>query len=240
MTPTRSWKRFLAVSCSHGHLADPTAIEAVLKFRKEWKPHFTAHLGDFLDLAALRSGAKASPDEAESLFDDFKAGFDFLRELRPNQIFFGNHEHRITNLAQHHNAVLSFACGKALGEIGDLAVKLKAEVVPYDIEKGWRRLGDTLLGHGYMFSSHALTDHATTFGKCIIGHLHIVGQAVGFRPGAPQAYCVGTLANIPGMGYARTRKATLRWSQGFAFGEYCDDETVVWLNEKGSTWRSPL
>ena len=48
---TRSWKRFLAVGCSHGHHADQALLKKVLSFKARWKPHTTIHLGDVVDLA---------------------------------------------------------------------------------------------------------------------------------------------------------------------------------------------
>ena len=51
------WKKFMAVSCSHGHLADAKATKAALEFKKRFKPDTTLHLGDAIDLAALRAGA---------------------------------------------------------------------------------------------------------------------------------------------------------------------------------------
>jgi hypothetical protein len=53
---TRSWKRWMAVSCTHGHLADPRATKAMLAFRRAYKPANVLHLGDFTDMAALRAG----------------------------------------------------------------------------------------------------------------------------------------------------------------------------------------
>ena len=76
------WKKFLAVSCSHGHLADAKATKAALEFKKRWKPDTTLHLGDAIDLAALRSGAMKNPDSsdrASSIAEDFRAGTNFLR-----------------------------------------------------------------------------------------------------------------------------------------------------------------
>ena len=71
------WKKFLAVSCSHGHLADAKATKAALEFKKRFKPDTTLHLGDAIDLAALRAGAMRNPDatdRASSISEDFRAG----------------------------------------------------------------------------------------------------------------------------------------------------------------------
>jgi len=52
----KGWKKWMAVGCSHGDQIDPDARKAVLVFKERWKPDMTIHLGDFLDLAAFRSG----------------------------------------------------------------------------------------------------------------------------------------------------------------------------------------
>lgn len=242
MNITRKWKRFLLCSCSHGHLADPAATKALLDFKRKWKPALTWHLGDAFDLAALRSGAKGTADEADSIVSDFGAGIDFLKALEPQKFFYGNHEDRLPHLAESPNAVVSYACSQIMGEIQDVCAELKAEVISYDIEDGWRPFGDALAGHGFMYSTHALAQHAQTFGKCFIGHLHYVGQMGGMRPGAPVAYCVGTLSKIKAMAYARRRPAVLRWSQGWYWGEYCANECVAWPMERtrSGEWRTPF
>jgi hypothetical protein len=92
----KGWKKWMAVGCSHGDQIDPEARKAALKFKNDlWKPDTTIHLGDFLDLAAFRSGAISDPnssDRAASISDDLSSGIDFLHELRPQHILYGNHE----------------------------------------------------------------------------------------------------------------------------------------------------
>ena len=130
---TRKFRRFLAVSCTHGHMADPKALGAMLKMRERWKPDTVLHLGDFTDMAALRSSAKPDdPDRAESMADDLLAGLSFLRELEPTHVLMGNHEHRLVSLAHSGNAVVSYAAGNVLARIADAAKDMKAKLVPYD------------------------------------------------------------------------------------------------------------
>ena len=114
------WKKFLAVSCSHGHLADAKATKATLEFRKRWKPDITLHLGDALDLAALRAGAMRNPDSADratSISEDFRAGLNFLRLLEPNMFFVGNHEHRLYEMQYSPSAIVSHCAASALADL---------------------------------------------------------------------------------------------------------------------------
>jgi hypothetical protein len=236
-----AFKRFLACGCSHGELADPVALEAVLAFKRSWKPDTTIHLGDFCDFAALRSGAAGSKDEAASLADDITAGTNFLEQLEPTHIFDGNHEERIYRLLESPNAKVAYCAQKLMGELNDLATRLGARRVPYDIDEGWLQFGDTLFGHGYMFNQAAIRDHAEAFGKCVIAHLHRVGQERGRVRKDATAHCVGFLGEKKKFGYAKTNKSRLAWSQGFAWGEYSDEHCIVRLEQCGPAgWRLPL
>jgi hypothetical protein len=240
----RNWRKFMAVGCSHGHLADPTATEAVLGFKDRWQPDLMIHLGDFLDLSPLMGGGKHAEEDATSIAADFDQGIDFLHQLEANIVFAGNHEDRIFKLQQHSNSIVSYAADQCANTLEAAVKELKAEFVPYDIEQGWRLIGDTMFGHGYMCGESAIRDHAELVGKCCIAHLHRPGVARGRRLGGATGHCVGTLANIPAMAYAKIRKARTMWNHGFAYGEYCggkNAETVLWIVEKGKTdWRMPL
>lgn len=235
----------MAAGCSHGIMADPEALKTVLKFKSEYKPRRTFHLGDFVDMAAFRSGAHGTNDEFVSVENDLRHGINFLRELRPTDILNGNHEIRLWRLAEHHNAIISHAARSVIDEIRDVARRLKAQYVEsYDIGSSWIQVADTRFLHGFMYSENALRDHAEHFGRCVIAHLHKAGVVNGRRSDHATGYCVGTLANIPAMTYANTRRATAQWSHGFCYGEYSDTHCHVELcqaqpNVAGG-WRLPL
>lgn len=250
LTVVRNWKRFMAVGCSHGHLADPLALEAAINFRKLWKPHKTAHLGDAWDLLAFMRGGNV--DEETDINKDWEAGILFLKAYfepfkhSERGIFFkGNHEDRVSAMCNHRNPLMKMAATKALAELNDTCRAFGCGVVEYNVMTGWRPIGDTLFGHGYMCNEMAIRDHAELVGKCVIAHLHRVGQERARRLGGATGYCVGTLADIPAMRYAKARKATTKWSMGFAYGEYCEGknaETLVWLIEKTKIgeWKYPI
>lgn len=63
--PIRNWKPFMAVGCTHGHLVDKEARKKALEFKRRLKPKKTFDLGDLIDTAAFRSGARGSKDETE-------------------------------------------------------------------------------------------------------------------------------------------------------------------------------
>lgn len=232
----------MAVSCSHGQYADPDSLAEVIRFKSAWKPDVTFHLGDALDFTALRSGAKGTKDESESLEKDFEAGTSFLEQYEPTHFWMGNHEDRVTRLMGHPSAIVSRAASSVMNEILDLCRKLHARVIPYDNEEGWLKFGDTLFGHGFMFNQAAIRDHAEAFGKCVIGHLHRTGIERGRTRQNATGHCVGWLGKNQKASYAKTQRARLAWSNGFGWGEYNDKHTVVRIEERHpiAGWRPPL
>lgn len=232
----------MAVGCSHGNLIDPVARKAVLDFRTRWKPDKTIHLGDFVDTAAFRAGAKGTSDESEPITPDFEAGLSFLKDLRPNLIFCGNHEARLWRLRSDNRAIVSELSSDLIDRIRTRAALCKAELVEDWSIRGYRTVGNYKFMHGYIFNENACRDHAEAHGNVVFAHTHRAGMAKGRRDDNPTGYCVGTLSNIPNMDYANTKKSTLSWCGGFVWGEYCDDRSVLWVHEQPQNqteWRLP-
>lgn len=237
------WKKAVFVGCTHGSHINWEVANKALAFADEYKPHLRVHLGDAFDTAAFRAGAKGTSDESSSVGEDFEAGREFLNQYRPNLLFMGNHEDRLFNLMNHHNAQTSHLAGHLVGEIRRMAGKWKAQVVEYAsiaTPEAWRMVGDTLCGHGYMFGENCTRDHVEMLGhKVIHAHDHKAKMQAGRMVGAPMGYSVGTLADIPAMGYAKARRATSAWSGGLVCGEYRDGEsswTLKILHEQKPKW----
>lgn len=245
MNVTRKWRRWLAVGCTHAGHIDRKAWEQVLAFKRRWKPDETIHLGDFLDTAAWRAGARNSqddPDHSSSFSDDYLHGMTHLKELEITTCLLGNHENRLWQLVRSSSAVVAYAAEQGTQAIEQTVKKLKARLLPYDIEQGLFLLGGTVFLHGFSASENAVRDTIESLGKPIVmAHLHRPEIARGRVIGSPTGICTGTLANIGAMGYARQRRATYRWGHGFAYGEFCHDACVSWLATpvKGE-WRFPL
>lgn len=240
-----AFKRFLAFGCSHGSLVDKHALAAVMKFSRAFKPHRKIHLGDVCDYAAFRGGAGGTKDEAVGLAPDIRAGAELIKQWAPTDVLIGNHDERVWRMADHQNAVIAHAAACSRHEFLTACESVKAKVLQsYDINQSWITLGDTKLMHGWMYSENAMRDHAEHFGKCIIAHLHVAGMGNARRSDHAVCYCVGTLANIPALDYAKGRRATARWSHGFVYGEYNDKECHIYLShcEQGQAkgWRLPI
>jgi hypothetical protein len=243
----KKYERVVAVGCSHGDLANAKAIEAVLKFVDRWKPKHRIHLGDAYDFTAFRTGARPNsgdPDEARPIGPDIIKGQHFLDRFAPTVFCMGNHEHRLVKLCGHYNEVISTAANSVLKDCLAPIKKHNAKLIPYTIhDDGWYKLGGYRWGHGHLYGENFLRDSAESFGSCVVAHAHRAGVSKGRCLGNPTAYCVGTLADIPQMGYASGRRSTLSWSHGFVFGEVCGDEAhlSLWEWPQGTTnFRLPI
>lgn len=237
----------MAIGCTHGHLVDQDLLKQVFAFKQRWKPHTTIALGDHIDLACLRSGAIGTADDAANPEGDLNDGLNFISKFQPSIYLLGNHEDRLFKLMESPRAIVSALAYRIYQQILDRAKEVKCEVVPYSFQNGWRQYGDALFGHGYMINEAAVRDHAEAIcqgsaTKVVIAHLHRVTQAEGRNRAHPTGYCVGWLGQTEAMQYAAMRRATTSWSRGFAFGEYADNETIVWLAKetKNKTFRLPV
>lgn len=222
-------------------MADPKAVAAVLKFRDAFKPDFVAHLGDALDTTAFRAGAKGTKDEAEPIDPDVASGLDFLEKLRPDVYLLGNHEDRLSTLSNHPNAIIACCASKILHEIKQRCAKWKCRIIDYDFRSHYM-LGNYKLIHGTIYTENAARDHAELHGNVIHAHSHRAQMATGRRADGPVGVAVGCLMDPAKAGYAKSRKSTYAWSQGFAWGEYTDSRAVVWLHVQPqglSEWRLP-
>jgi hypothetical protein len=239
----RTWERVIAVGCSHGTFANKDALRAVLRFRDAWKPKHRIHLGDAFDSTAFRTGAiKGDSDCTESIGSDITHGSKFLREYKPTVFCIGNHENRLVKLADHYNEIISMAAAATLGQMMDAVDG--AKLIEYTVHpNGWHKLGGFAWGHGHLYGENYLRDSAETWGNCVVAHAHRAGMAKGRRSDNPTAFGTGTLADIPSMGYASGRRATLAWSHGVVWGEVCGDKAALHVHEwpAGETeWRLPL
>ena len=237
-------KRIMACSCSHGDRIDPGARAEILAFRDEFKPDTVLHLGDFLDTTAFRSGAANGPDAGADIGTDYRAGLEFLKELRPNVVFLGNHDDRLWKLADDHRAMIKEVAQNVIERIETCVALIGAELVPYTGvigADGWRTLGGMVWGHGVMYNEQAGRDHAEAFGQsCVFGHTHKMLQQPGRTMQRTEGISVGCLCNLPAMGYAKARRASMAWDLGWLYGEYTEDESWLHLHRAESSERGTI
>jgi len=213
-------------------------MRLVRKFKRDFGPCRHIELGDVIDTACLRSGARGTRDEAEPLDADLEIGLNWIREMGPSDWMLGNHCDRPFGLMDHPSAIVSGLAKRVVEDMRRAATDAGAKMHPYDIERGWLRVGNIHFGHGYMYNVNALRDHVEMIGgNVVMAHIHTPELFSGRVIGSPWGICVGTGMDPWKAGYARRRRQTLTWGHGFAYGEYCDGDStkhiVSWRCEHG-------
>jgi len=233
----------MAVGCSHGDIADRGIQQQVIDFRKRYRPEIRFELGDVIDTAAFRAGARGTKDEARPVAPDFLAGREWLLRYEPTHIAWGNHDARLQEMIDSPSAVTAHAASTLWGDLQQTAAKLKAKTVDYDYERNWFHVGGTYWGHGFWFNEAAVRDHAEYLGgPVVMAHLHVPQSVQGRTRAWTESFCVGTLGDIDKFSYARRRRATSRWAHGVVWGEVCETEAKLWLArcQPGGTLRFPI
>lgn len=236
------------VGCTHAQLMLPQAYDALETVFDKWKPKVIGHLGDYIDTTALRAGADGSRDEGEDIGLDLEAGFDFLnwyfgRKASVKVLTLGNHDIRPERFLGHPNAMKRYLAEAMQERTQSTFKRLGLTVLPYDIKRGWFDYSGALWGHGYMVGEQAVRDHAEmTARETYIAHLHRIEERFGRSLGSPMCRCIGWLGDEHKAGYARHRRATLAWSNGFILTEHNGKETHAWqirMDESGK-FRMPF
>ena len=240
MNIIRKYKRFMAVGCSHGIYADPLAIKAVLKFRKNFKPHEVIHLGDFCDLSSFMSSAKNG--EGDPIRPDLINGTKFLEQLEATQILCGNHEARLWRMKESSNQKDVLAAEVSIEAITTTALKLHAKFTPYDGVWQGIKLGNFIFTHGTIYNENSARDMAEIYGNVIFAHTHKPSIQTGRRIDHAVGISVGTLTKRGALDYANMRRSTLAWGQGFVYGEYTDDKLypTLFIHNYSERWNLPL
>jgi hypothetical protein len=70
------------------------------------------------------------------------------------------------------------------------------------------------------------------FGATVFAHSHRPGMARGRTFGGQMAYNTGWLGDVAKADYAKARRSTLGWGQGFVWGYYSQNKSQLWLHEK--------
>jgi len=241
---TKKWRKVMAVGCSHGVLADPAAIKAVLSFRDRFNPEILVHLGDALDMSSFMSKC-VSNGSGDPIEPDIDGGMGFLKELRPTVLLHGNHEYRLDRELQSKNEIVSFAAATILSSMESSCNQMGCRIVPYTGNTQKYVVGNIRFMHGTFYNDPATRDHAEAFapwkGTLVHAHTHRAGMATGRREDSPVGFCVGTLTRRGAMEYANTKKSTLSWSQAFVWGFVSNTSSQLFLCQKqAGEWVLPL
>jgi predicted phosphodiesterase len=240
-------KRFLAFGDNHGDMVDESALDALCRFKKHYKPHLTIHLGDLFDYRALRKGISHTESDAyDGLRADTLKGYELLEKTKPNVLLLGNHDYRIYRVAaEHPSGIVREAAENGIAGIEKACKRVKCQIIPYHVMKGVYNVGTLNFLHGYSANLRAVAEHANHYGNgpdssVVMGHLHRVEQSTGKRHGRAHGYSAGCLCDFEQMTYASHRMATSMWQVGWAFGVYDEKNHHVWLATKtGDKWMLP-
>jgi len=224
-------KKYIAVSCSHGEMINRKAEKELFKFCQDYKPDMTIHPGGFLGTGAFRAGCNHTAEAG--IAPDIETGLQFLKDFHSygrsrHVTFCGNHEDRLYKLAHDRREVVAFASQNIINSIEVTCAILDSPLYQYTIAEMWQLLGDTFFGHGNMFNMQAARDHAEMLGRSVVfGHTHTIATGTARTASNATGHNIGWLGDVNMAGYAKTRRQTMSWRNGWAFGEYTDDHTTV-------------
>lgn len=209
-------KRILVCSDSHGDLIDKDAKNKVLQWRNEYKWDEVFHLGDFLDLRPLRKGA-SQEERAEGIKDDYNAAIEFLDELKPTHLLFGNHDQRLVDLAQKGSPGIEKEHAQHyLNKLLTYLSTNKLKIHPYHVKDNVVSMYGIQFVHG--FRSSAVNPAKMLweeYGNAVCGHVHKPDFYQSRRWNGEKAYTLPMLA-YPFMGFNSRQVATLGHVVGFA------------------------
>ena len=225
------FKRFSVIADTHGDHICRATEKAFLGHLDDYKPHAIVHLGDAFDFRALRSGMSNEDGDAyEDLQADLNAGFAHLervfgRKAKRKIYLLGNHEFRLWRVAHSHpRGIMRHAARQEIERVETFCERHGVELFPYHYKKGVARLGAATFVHGYSANLRSPEQHATVYGTpngvVAMGHLHRYELARSTRFDNVYGYsipCCGDFENE--FGYAHQRLNTLKWENGYAFGE---------------------
>ncbi len=228
-------RRYMIVADSHGAYIDAAARDAAIRWRRKHNPETVVHLGDFLDFPTLRRGS--SGDDAEfTIADDFNAAADYFKHLRPTDVLFGNHDHRVIRKA------------RAIGMDVELTDKLrssrntnKKDLEAFGIVSACERLMELLrpvrtyqwsaisgivttvlpgwrLLHGYAAGINAVRKMAGVYSSLICGHLHRYERITAERWPDPAVGVCCPAQCVREMEWNRGLIGLLRHERGFLHG----------------------
>ncbi len=233
--------KILIVGDSHGDHIDLRCRDALLEFKKDFKPDVLVHLGDAWDYRALRKGATAD-EKAEHGKKDHDMGKAFLKEYfkgkaKEKIYVWGNHDMRPMDNLESTNGILREHCEnivedqlRTLRQCG-----IKETDYFYDSRKGVYELYPFRLVHGFASAENSAKQHAIMYGgkfPCVVaGHNHYAQRwrecSLDRKEGISNPCMCGLDPD-----YARANKRKLRHCKGWTYGWYEGDEYELYQTEE--------
>ena len=205
--------RLLALPDLHIPDYSKEALNVVLKFARDYKPHGIVLMGDFMD---MKSVSHWGDDEGSLLSEATEARkvLDQIEESTPRSDRFfliGNHEDWLTQYVEKEAPAL-----KGMYDINKLLSLGDYKVIPLN---EILKIGDACFIHGYYTTQFHAKKHLDVFGVNVIyGHVHDVQSysAVSVK-GLREAISIGCLRTLNAP-FLKNRPNN--WSHAFAIIEF--------------------
>jgi len=249
---THRWKKLLGISCTHAKYCDEDAWSHLMAFKQWFQPESILHLGDFIDLSALMSNGAGTGSDGDEITPDIDKGLVHLRELMDGcddpYILCGNHEDRAWRLTYSKNAMVAHCAHNIVNRITDTVSDLGARLIPYTGIEQIVDIADIGFTHGTIYNENCAAQMAGHYcngvrRKIVFGHTHKVAMASAKTKHGGTGYNIGTLTKRGSLEYAKNRPSTWAWTQGYLWGEYCEDlnQSVIQITQRqhGEVWRLP-
>jgi len=226
-------QRFVAISCSHGIDVDRDAWDWAMDFVGDYKPHVGIHLGDAIDLAALRKGA-TNEEKNLSVEEDIHLGLEHLSEFAKavksdTYYLLGNHEMRLYQMRHNLVGIARDYASNLIEQIErDLAKMGYPSPLPYDSKRGILEMGGVLFMHGYSHAENADKKLVDDYKRPVVfGHTHSALKR--WHRGWPEsvpAMNVGCLRTLDPEYMARIT-SSLKWTHAVGYGEFLSNGTAT-------------
>lgn len=222
-----TYKKFLVCADNHGNIVNREAIKKFTEFKKNFKPHYTIHLGDLWDFTSIRKGA-SDTDRQLGISDDYNAGIEFL-DIGFDYLTLGNHDARLWDSAvASATGIMREACQELVRCAESEFKARKIKVAKYNVNS-YLKLpeGGPKLIHGFLAGQNAAKAHFDRFGSCLFGHVHSPETYAAKHIDGGKSFSLPCLADIESMVYADRYPNRLGWRNGWGYG-YVNTKTGRW------------
>ena len=208
-----NWKRVAVISDTHGDHIDWEAANHALEAIDDFKPHYRVHLGDFVDLRAIRKGA-SDEEKTDGIREDITEAYKLLDRFGPTHLTLGNHDYRAWSGANNpKSGMIRDYCYEITRDFEKYFKKNRIKWVPWG-SKNVIEIGGFRFLHGYSTSMYAPKAHAMHYGNCAHGHTHRPNQWRCRHHDKLVGICVGPLCSL-NMDYALGNMATAEQAHGY-------------------------
>lgn len=221
--------RVLVMPDTHYPDHDPEAVNAFLKFGKEYKPHAFVHIGDFFEMEYVspHEPGKARVDAAVEHIENGKRYMSkIVKTLGAKDLFFcvGNHEIWWERYHERKNPGwerVAQTCRK-FQAVSDYHLDFNEDftVIPHN---QLLQIGHMCFTHGFYTSQYHAAKHLSVVGSNVMyGHLESTQQHTNISAsGIKTAQCIGTMRSIKKARFMRNRPCD--WIHAFGIIEFRRD-----------------